>query len=192
MSPLSEPPARLDGFPRRRLPPTAPLYRIHRLDRAPWWFSHDGSGRFDLATPRGTCYLAEEPLGAFVEVFRAMAVVPSAEVDARRVSTLHAPRPFVLADCTSRRARAFGITAAIHSGEDYTRTQAWAAALAAAGFDGVRYLLSHDPAQRSVGVALFGPAGLAQWPVEATGPVDSTVILRARREFGIRVVPTPR
>jgi hypothetical protein len=97
----------------------------------------------------------------------------------------------MLADCMSRLARAFGITAAIHSGEDYDRTQAWAAAFAPAGFDGVRYLVSHDPAQGYVGVALFGPAGAADWPVASTAPIDHELIREARWQFGIRVLRTP-
>lgn len=189
MSPLGEPPEDLAGFPGRRLLPTQPLFRIHRHGRDPWWFSHDGSGRFDLAAPRGTCYLAEDALGAFVEVFRTTAAVPDAEIAARRVSVLHVPETLVVADCTARRARAFGITAAIHASEDYRRTQAWARALAEAGFGGVRYLVSHDPAQRLVGIALFGRAGAAAWPVASMEPIGRQMLLAARRSFGIRVVP---
>ena len=179
------------GFPSHRLAPTTPLVRIHRDDRHPWWFSHDRSGRFDLPPPRGTCYLAEDPLGALVEVFRYTALVPEVEVAGRRISTLHVRDTVSLADCTSRRARAFGITAAIHSGEEYERTQAWAAAFDEAGFGGVRYLVSHDPAQRLVGVALFGAAGPADWPVASTNPIDAGVTRAAERQFGSRVLPTP-
>ena len=190
MSPLARPPdpAGLATFPKRQLTPATPLFRIHLHDRGPWWFSHSTSGRFDLPSPRGTCYLAEDPLGAFVEIFRTIPAIPDIEVAARRLSTLHVQHPVILADCAARRARAFGITAAIHSGQDYELTQAWAAALAAAGFGGVRYLVSHDPAQRYVGVALFGPAGAAAWPVASTAPIEADLILQARRRFGIRVV----
>jgi hypothetical protein len=157
VSPLAAPPADLRRFPSFRLTPARALCRVHRRDRGPWWFSHDGSGRFDLPPPRGTCYLAESPLGAFVEVFREIALVFQAVVDARRVSTLRVPAAVRLADCT--RARAFGLTAEIHATEEYAATQRWAAAFAAAGFAGVRYLVRHDPSARSVGVALFGAAG---------------------------------
>jgi hypothetical protein len=191
LSPLSDPPTPLTGFPGYRLSPDRPLIRIHRHDRGPWWFSHDKTGRFDLTAPRGTCYLAEEPIGAFVEVFRHSAFVQDSDVARRRISTLYVERPVVLADCTTRRARAFGVTAAIHSSEDYARTQRWAEAFADAGFDGIRYRLSHDPAQRAIGVALFGPAGSAAWPVAATAPIDDALIAAVQRRFGIRVLPTP-
>lgn len=32
---------------------------MHRGEYGAWWFSSDGSGRFDLAPPDGVCYLAE-------------------------------------------------------------------------------------------------------------------------------------
>jgi len=189
LSPLAAPPADLRRFPAFRLTPVRALYRIHRRDRNPWWFSHDGTGRFDLPAPEGTCYLAVSPLGAFVEVFREIALVSQALVDARCVSTLRLPGAARLADCTRARARAFGVTAEIHATEEYGATQPWAAAFAAAGFAGVRYLVRHDPSGRSAGIALFGSAGEATWPVDATGPVDQALCDRAARRFGIRVLP---
>lgn len=191
MSPLRRPPDQLSGFPRYRLRSSRPLYRIHRRDRGPWWFSNDASGRFDLHPPSGTCYLAEDPLGSFVEVFRDAPLVAEADVDKRAVSTLFVPQDAVLADCTASRALAFGVTAVIHSTEQYERTQKWAAAFAAWGFGGVRYLVSHDPGQRLVGVALFGSAGAQAWPVGQTDPIGSDLLAAARERFGIVVLPAP-
>lgn len=191
MSPLSAPPVALAGFPTWRLHAARPLYRMHRQARNPWWFSHAGSGRFDLPPPRGTCYVALQPLGTFVEVFREIDRVSEASVAARRVSVLHVPGAVPVADCTARAARGFGVTAAIHSSERYDLTQAWAVALASAGFHGVRYWVSHDPAQRLVGVALFGRAGATGGPVAATEPVGPDLLEAARLQFGIHVLPAP-
>lgn len=191
MSPLVWPPTHLTGFPDHQLLPSESVVRIHRHDRGPWWFSHDGSGRFDLAAPSGTCYFALDELGAFVEVFREMRVIPDIELFARRVSVIHVPAPVRLADCTAPAAASFGITAAIHSTEDYVKTQTWAGALAAAGFGGVRYLVSHDPAQRNVGIALFGPAGAAGLPIHSTDVIGPGLISAAERIFGYRVIPIP-
>jgi len=47
---------------------TKPLWRIHATDVAPWFFDVGPDGRFNLAES-GTCYLAEEPIGAIVEKF---------------------------------------------------------------------------------------------------------------------------
>jgi hypothetical protein len=192
LSPLTKPPDDLSGFPPYVVGRRVFLYRIHREERSPWWFSDDGSGRFDLAGDgRGTCYLAATAIGAFIEVFRTDTVIPEAEVDARLVATLSVPKRATLADCTTTRARRFGVTGAIHTQPDYALTRDWAEAFAQAGFDGVRYRLSHDPAQRQLGVALFGPAGEQDLPVRATGPISAEVIEQARRRFGLIVTPTP-
>ena len=169
------------------------LYRIHRAERKAWWFSSDGSGRFDLTSSKslGTCYLAEDPLGSFVEVFRDTRLSAEEDVFARRLSALRLRKRMKLADCTSRKTRAWGLTAAIHSGEDYELTQAWARAFHAAGFDGVRYFVSHDPSQRLVGVALFGRAGAPSWSTGRSARIGPALIREAERRFGLRVVPVP-
>lgn len=140
---------------------------------------------------RGTCYLAEDPLGSFVEVFRHTRLIAEEDVAARRLSTLRVRKALALADCTSRRARAWGVTATIHSGQDYSLTQSWAAAFSSTGFDGVRYFVSHDPAQRLVGVALFGPAGSPRWPAGRSARIAGELVRQAERSCGLRVLPVP-
>ena len=130
-------------------------------------------------------------MGAFIEVFRIGTVIPEAEVDRRLLTTVSLPKRATLADCTTTRARRFGITAAIHTHPDYALTRGWADAFAQAGFDGIRYRLSHDPAQRQLGVALFGPVGEQDLPVRATGRIGAEVIEEARRRFGLIVAPAP-
>jgi hypothetical protein len=188
---LSPPPAKLGNFPRRALRSTTDLVRIQPNDLGPWWFSSGGHGRFDLAPPNGTCYVALSPLGAFVEVFRGFTIVDSADVAHRALSRLCVPRDVVLADCTSPRARRFGVTGEIHSTADYTATQGWAEAFRGAGFAGVRYFCGQDPSQRELGVALFGVAGAADWPVAETTPIAEQVLRAVERRFGIHVLPTP-
>ncbi|MGN6634758.1 MAG: RES domain-containing protein, partial [Oryzihumus sp.] len=61
------PRTRLAGFPAYRLDPRTVLCRAHLAANGPWWFSHDGGGRFDLPAPRGTCYLATDPAAAVRE-----------------------------------------------------------------------------------------------------------------------------
>jgi RES domain len=191
LSPLGLPPDDLSRFPAFGVDRRRSLYRIHRTEVGPWWFSGDSSGRFDLRDGRGSCYLAVTPIGAFIEVFRVATVIPEAEVEARSLSSLVPPERRRLADCTVRAARKFGITAAISTQPDYTVPQAWAEALAAAGFGGIRYRLSHDPAQRELGVVLFGEAGEQAWPVRRTDPIPASLIEEARRRFGLVVAPTP-
>lgn len=188
---LAPPPAKLDAFPRRALRDSTDLLRIHPKDLGPWWFSSDGHGRFDLARPKGTCYVALSALGAFVEVFRDFTMVDSADVAERALSCLRVPEDAVLADCTSSRARRFGVTGEIHSTPDYRVTRGWAEALCDAGFDGVRYFCGQDPSQREVGVAMFGVAGEADWPVTETTAIAEEVIHAVERRFGIHVLPAP-
>jgi RES domain len=135
--------------------------------------------------------LAETAVGAFIEVFRTDTVVPDAEVEARLLATLSAPKRSKLADCTASRARQFGVTGAIHTQPDYELTRAWAKAFAAAGFAGIRYRLSHDPSQQEVGVALFGPAGESELPVRASDPIDESIVEEVQSRFGLIVAPTP-
>jgi hypothetical protein len=140
----------------------------------------------------GTCYLAGDPVGCFVEVFRIWTLIPETELEDRRISMLNLPHEVNLADCTSSRSRAFGITAEIHTARDYAVTQAWAAAFQKAGFDGIHYYLRHDPGQRCTGVALFGPAGLASYPHSPPVPISEDILRQAEERFGLRVIPAFR
>ena len=190
--PVAQPSGDLRGFPRRTLAAGSSLWRIHRADRDPWWFSGSGDGRFDLPAPAGTCYLATRPAGAFVEVFRDFLVVPAEEVACRRLSRLRLAHPVLMADLTAARARRFGVTAELHATGEYAATQAWAAALAAAGLAGLLYLLRHDPSAASRGVALFGPreiSGLGA--MEPPAPIGNRLLDEVQARFGIRVLPTP-
>ena len=194
MSPLAEPPGDLKPFPAFPLRRGARLFRVHRREHGPWWFCSDGLHRFDLESPSGTCHLSTEPIGAFLEVVRDTAVVHEDDVLERSLSAVFVRRKLRLADATHRRARGFGVTAGLHSSPDYALTQRWAAALAEAGFEGVRYLLSHDPSQRLIGIALFGTMGSpdprSQWRIASTAPLSADLLNRAFDRFGIRVLPS--
>jgi hypothetical protein len=174
VSPLGPPPTDFTGFPRWILHATRPLYRIHRRDRGPWFFDNGTTGRFNLTGNFGTCYLAQAPEGAFLETLgRQGRLIDPAEVARRVLSTLHVPEAMVLANTGHARARAFGITAGISSIEEPDRrtTRSWAQAFQAAGFDGIRYRVSHDPSQRAIGVALFGTSGEADWSAATPEPI---------------------
>lgn len=51
-------PGDLTGFPWAH--PPATLHRVCRQENGTWWFSSDGSGRFDLGPPEGTCYFSTD------------------------------------------------------------------------------------------------------------------------------------
>jgi hypothetical protein len=174
-----------------------PLARIHRAGQSPWWFSADGTGRFDPVgvADSGACCLAPDELGAFVEVFRTPTTIAADDIEARRLSVVRLGRELRLADLCSRRALTYGVTAELGAGGDYDSSQQFALEACDAGFDGVRWWVRHDPAQRLVGVAVFGPAGepdpSRRWPVPKPQKISERLLARARRDFGYQVVPRP-
>ena len=187
----------LARFPLSTLRGDREIFRIHRSGRDPWWFSVDGSGRFDpVGSGMGACYFAGQPLVAWIEVFRKRMLLAEDEVRARSLYSVRLGRDLRLADVTSRRALQFGITASLGSGEEYTGSHAFAAEAVAAGFAGVRYLVRHDPAQKSFGYALFGEPGTGR-PLTVAGasasdqPISDALVEEAQRLFGYRVLPTP-
>lgn len=184
-------------FPRRRLRSDAELYRIHRRARSAWWFSSDGTGRFDpVGTGMGACYLAEKPLGAWIEVFRREMVLSELAVRERALARPKPGRELRLADLTSRRALQFGATASLGANEDYAASQEFAVGVLQDGFAGIRYFLRHDPAQTLYGVALFGEPGEPAtrdrlWRRPREGPIPDELVEEATRSFGYRIVPAP-
>lgn len=185
------------GFPRRTLRGDRTLYRIHRATGGPWWFSSDGSGRFDpVGTELGACYLAELPLGAWVEVFRRQMLLAEAEVLERALLSVELGREVRLADLTSRRALRFGVTASLGANERYDDSQVFAVDAARAGFDGIRYLVRHDPAQQLYGVALFALAGAPDsadpdWLHGDGAAIPDELVAEAGESFGYRILPVP-
>jgi hypothetical protein len=187
--PLEGPPHSLDGFPETTAPDK--LYRIHRIQHDPLFYSSSGDGRFDLEPPGGTLYTAASPRGAFIEVLR-MPLVPSTEVQARALSRLVPLGQLGLADCTSPAAAAYGVTAEIHSTRDYELCQRWAAAFVDAGFDGVAYYASHDPSAGELSVAIFRRADQGeQFEVDDTAAISAALIEDVEQHFAIVVVPVP-
>ena len=184
------------GFPLATLRGDQEISRIHRSARDPWWFSTDGSGRFDpVGSGSGSYYFAKEPTAAWIEVFRKQILLADDEVNQRSLYKLRLGRDLKLADITSRRALQFGVTASLGANEDYTASHTFAAEALASGFDGIRYLVRHDPAQKLYGYALFGQpgSGAATFAPSAAAIDDSIpdiLVDEARRLFGYRVLPT--
>jgi hypothetical protein len=178
-------------------PADRPLYRIHRRDRGAWWFNRSGPQRFDPvdAPGRGACHLAEQPLGAWVEVFRTDMHIDEHDVHARTLAVVALGRELRLADLTSRDALRFGVTGSLTAGAGHAEAQAFAARAAGAEFDGVLWHVRHDPAHVLTGVALFGPAGASEpspeWPAPESAPISGALIAEAAAEFGYAVLPRP-
>jgi hypothetical protein len=197
---LAEPPRDLDGFPR-----AGEIAELHRLSEYPgaWWYSHvhapgeDTGGRFDLTAPHGTCYLAASLDGALVEkLLRARTKVVVAErLHELFHATIEVRRTPPTADLTSPRATGYGVNAEIHTTLDYPLTRRWAQALRAAGWRALRHLLRGDNTGSTVGLALFGRAGLhRRAPAGMTTTVqpldrDEAERLLAARNVVVRPIP---
>ncbi|HSS09084.1 MAG TPA: RES domain-containing protein [Acidimicrobiales bacterium] len=144
--------------------PPARLVRVSRRANTTWWFSSDGSGRFDLHPPEGTCYLATDAYAALREASRGGPVTP--EWASHREMRIVAPPDARarLAATTRARAAEFGITTELVTILPYGLPRRWAAAFRRSGFDGIRHQTRHDPRARPSGVSLFGAAGDPGWP----------------------------
>jgi hypothetical protein len=183
------PPTSLAGFPTRTLGTGTALYRAHQADRGPWWFGSDGSGRFDLPAPRGSCYLALDPASALRErvgpVLAAARAVPESLLEDVVVSRLALPSSREVADLQSRAAGEYGVTRELETMVPYVVPQSWARALDHAGHHGVGYGPRFTPGDCSA-VAVFDEAGERDWPVDPA-PVPAPAV-----PGGPAVVPTPR
>ena len=188
-------PRGLEGFPSRRLSPEIRLFRVVRRGRGPWWFGSTMQGRFDLAEPQGTCYLATDEISALLEVIGPdllRGTISSEFLANRSLRQLRLPEEREVADLTSREAVRFGVTAEIGTLAPYELPQAWATALCSFGHSGIAYWPRHDPA-REIAVALFGPHGeRKRWKKGREVSIARDLIRRLRRECGIEVLDIPR
>lgn len=180
-------------LPKRELAIGTKLHRIHAAAHDPWFFSEDELGRFNPVgvVGRGSCYWAEDPLGAWVESFRTRILLSEAEVRLQAISTVELDEPLEVVDLTDRRALGAGATAALTSGADYGESQAVAAMLQGV-VGGVRWRVRHDLEQRLIGVAVFGPRGSrpeGHWGPTNTEPISRELIRSAEDAFGYRVLP---
>lgn len=184
---VGEPPEDLADFPSISL--SGLWFRAHSASRGVWWYSSDGSGRFDLAAPHGTCYLASSVGVAVRErLGRRLAAgpVPAAVADQMLVSRVRLRAR--VADFTDRAAERFGVTREIGTLTPYDLPQRWAAALHNAGHRGLRYWPRFAIAPEDLSVALFANAGAGTRRGDP-GPFTGRDALRAA---GIPVLGVPR
>jgi hypothetical protein len=131
-----------------------------------------------------------------VEVFRTRILLDADDIDDRRLTRIEFRRELRLADACDRQALRHGITAQVGADGDYRVAQRFASDAAESGFDGVRWWVRHDPAQRLAGIGLFGAAGAPapssrRWPKGETTQLEQSLIDLAQDEFGYRVLPRP-
>ncbi len=169
---------------------------------SPYYFSSDGSGRFDLDEPEGTCYLASDDVAALRETlgpdYQRDAIVAESYFRERALWEF-TPNPSgwgerlanLLDDCWSR----VGLTNELFDIEDYHLPRSWAACFRKAGWCGLKVRLRHVLSLNHVGVALFGPTGpqrvdarFSSTAHRAIGPAQIGEFVTAT---GIKVMASP-
>ncbi len=190
------------GFPVRRIGPRQRLFRIMKTYRngssaAAWYFSSsDGGqpGRYDLPRPNGSCYFADDPAGAWLEVFRGQQVVPRQDIAVRSmVTAARTGDVLALADLTSPSAVKSGVTLDLSAGSHYKPSQFAALAAYQQKCLGIIGWIRHDPARRYRNFALFGRSGGHRsqrgWTT-TIADLDGSAAAIARR-LGVRVASIP-
>ncbi len=185
----------LKKFPAVVLPKGSGLHRMHAAAYGAWYFDDEPTGRFNPVGSRGlgACYFAERPVAGLLEKYKGITMVDEVDVAANAHFSVNLEARLRLADLCSSGARVFGVNGEIHTTPDYEITQAWATALAQAGFKGLKYLCRSDPGMQLVGFALFDEAGAPpprRWPAGSDRPV-SDAIIREAEDYGLYVRPTP-
>jgi hypothetical protein len=189
----------LRAFPTYTYRPGAILWRIHWRGDGCWYFSGDGSGRFDPSSSPGygACYFGEHPLCAWIETMRTRMALDQDEMDSRWLTEARLPRAITVLDLANRKALSPGFTVAELSAKEYSYTNAVAAEVVALGLEGIRWRARHDLGGQLMAVALFGPRGspddaqLAALPRTVSRPIPAALIADARRQFGYRILPSP-
>jgi len=196
---LADPPDDLSSFPDFQLRKGRKLFRAHRAGCGPWWFASDDQGRFNVAPPFGTCYLATDQETALRErLGRDMVklnVVSAGWAAETAVSRLTVQAGGKLADTCHEDAVRYGATREIatHTGRKYAKTRGWAEAFHRWRFRGVRYESRFTTVAMPNAIALFddaGDAGLAtakNWPADPD-PVSGE---DACRQAGLTVYSPP-
>lgn len=132
-------------------------WRVFRAQHNPLFYFR-GPSRFVPISPsgRGVLYLADSPSTALAETFGGRGVIVPEELESRALARV-AIDHLRLADATGHDAARYGLTPEVTRSPDEGPSQRWAAALVAAGFDGVVYPARNSPSGKVI--AVFGAAG---------------------------------
>jgi hypothetical protein len=182
-------------FPRVALTQGTSVYRVHRKGLGPWWFCSCQDCRFDLNDPRGTCYLATDPMTAVLEAFGNdldSGFLPETAIQDRCVRRMPLPADYDLADLASRRCVGFDVTSEIGDITPYDLPLVWATHLDSSGFDGLRWSTRFDPAPSANGVAVYGEAGeRSKWRRGRASNIGAKFRRRLKDECNVEVLPVP-
>ncbi|MBG0738810.1 RES domain-containing protein [Paeniglutamicibacter antarcticus] len=184
-------PGDLTGFPATDFEEGEELYRAVAVGQGPWWFGSDGSQRFDLKTPSGTCYTAQNIETSVREKARrpllAHGVIDPAFVDGINVCELSLQGAGAFAETDSPRSTSFGANRELSTCPDYGLCCSWAEAFKTAGLGGIHYGSRYTTGPAN-SLAIFGDAGEREsWDV-----VRQLSGHRAMEEAGMLPLIAPR
>jgi hypothetical protein len=152
----------LTKFPSEVLP-AEHRWRAHSVGYGAWYFNSSGGGRFDLDTPNGTCYFADdvetavrERLGQRVVVVQQITETLANEM---QVSVVLPAAGVPFANIVDPAAARHGVTRELGVMSDYGVSQQWAEAFHTTGFGGVRYSSRFTTSPGPNSWAMFGPEG---------------------------------
>jgi RES domain len=189
------------------IPPTAhvqtintrtPLYRVHRTSNGPAFFDTGPHGRFNppaTCHTFGTCYLAVDPMAAFLETCGRRSTILREDIEIRSLTTVTLNSAIRLFDILDPRNRAHfhgvDLTGHMSASFDYDRTQPLAQLIFEEGFAGVWYKISHDPSLTLTGIGLFGEPGdhdpLSVFATCKTDAIPVTLVSSAEGDYGVEV-----
>lgn len=152
----------LIDFPERHVREGTLWYRTHKEELGPGYFASDIGGRFNLAVPFGTWYVANTPHAAAQEAigpdFVHFGYVTDQFVDQRSVSSVAMPSPVTAAKLTADSAFSYRVSNELATLTHYGLCQQWAAAFHGTGFCGIWYKPRFSPGKGRA-LAVFGEAG---------------------------------
>lgn len=182
----------LREFPTMVINAGTEVWRVHRVENGPWWF-HRG-GRFGLDSPRGTCYVATDPMTAISEALvRGNPIVQESILEAYCIRRLPIPRRILAANLKDRKAGRYKVTRNFGTEEPYDRTQEWARIFVELRLGGINYWPRHDLKDDTSSLAIFGSVGERKsWRRgRAVRLIESDWRVRIETELGVAIEALP-
>lgn len=155
------------------------MVRVCQAAQDTWWFSADGSGRFDLTPPYGTCYLATDAYAAIREATR-LGPVSNMWVLARELREVAPPDP------NARLASA--ITCHVRRPNKSASVAASTSPIAEPITSGSKKGIDQPPCRKSPSRSSSGPPGAWQTP---SRDMNSLMTMRTASlwQSGMKCIP---
>ncbi|MFF4909728.1 hypothetical protein ACFY2T_33265 [Streptomyces sp. NPDC001260] len=180
------------------------IYRAAKRGKGAWYFCANGDCRFDLSSPRGTCYVGTDELSGILESLgpdwcagEQAIVLISDLINERQVHSYKPPTTWHLANLCHRKAGGFRISNELSDMTPYDVPHEYAKLFDAIKdktnrhrFHGIRFKSRFDTDLYPRAVALFGDEGEATWISAEVQDIGDDLIAQLA-EVGIWVDEPP-